>query len=177
MAPFDLTRRPAPGDYADYQIAYLDAVPDGDVLAAMEREGRRTVRILRGIEAARAGHAYAPGKWTVRQVVAHLSDAERVFAYRALRFGRGDLTPLPAFDQDQYVPASHAETRPWSELVGELEAIRRASLMLFQSFAAEDWERAGEASGSRTTVRALAWVVVGHELHHRRILAERYGVG
>lgn len=176
MTGFDLARRPAPGDCSQYLSGYVAAVPDGDILAALEREGARAVGLFRALPAHLADHAYAPGKWTIRQVVAHLSDSERVFAYRALRFGRADETPLPSFDQDAWLPHAHAETRPWSELVDELAAVRAASLHLFRSFAPEDWERRGVASGHPVSVRALAWVISGHEIHHRRVLAERYGV-
>jgi hypothetical protein len=132
--------------------------------------------MLRALPPRLVHHAYAPGKWTVAGVVAHVADSERVFAYRALRFGRGDATPLANFDQEIVAPNSHADTRAWRDLVDELETVRAASLHLFRSFAPEDWRRRGVASGAPMSVLSLAWVVAGHELHHRRVLIERYGV-
>jgi len=176
MSGFDLTRRPSPGDCSEYLAGYVAAAPDGDILTTLEREGARAVPLFRALTAEQADFAYAPGKWSVREVVAHLSDSERVFAYRALRFGRADETPLPSFDQDAWLPYAHARERPWNELVDELAAVRATSLHLFRSFAPEDWERRGVASGHPIQVRAIAWVIAGHEIHHRRVLAERYGI-
>lgn len=176
MSGADLARRPAPSEYAEFYAAYVAAVPDGDILATLEREGARAVAMFRALPAGREDFAYGPGKWAIRAVVAHLSDAERVFGYRALRFGRADPTPLPSFDQEAWMPHAHAAARDWSGLVDELAAVRAASLHLFRSFAPEDWTRTGVASGATITVRALGWVIAGHELHHRRVLAERYGV-
>jgi uncharacterized damage-inducible protein DinB len=176
MATLDLARRPDRSEYADFYAGYVAAVPDGDLLATLEREGRVTVAALAALPAERADFAYAPGKWTIREVVAHVSDAERVFSYRALRFGRNDPTPLPSFDQEHWTPYSHAATREWRALLDELATVRAASLHLFRSFEAEDWDRRGIASGVPVTVRALAWIVAGHQLHHRRVLVERYGL-
>lgn len=176
MTALDLGRRPAPADCSPYLAGYVAAAPDGDILATLEREGARAVALFRSLPGERADFAYAPGKWTIREVVAHISDCERVFAYRALRFGRADATPLPSFDQDAWMPHAHAGARPWTELIDELAAVRAASLHLFRSFAPEDWERSGIASDAPLTVRAVAWVVAGHELHHRRVLGERYGI-
>jgi len=170
-------RRPAAGEFAPFYAGYVAAVPEGDIVATLEREGRDFVAELRALAPGRAAHRYAPGKWTIAEVVAHVADAERVFTYRALRFGRGDATPLPGFEQDLWVPASHAGSRPFAALLDELEAVRAASLHLFRSFEPEDWDRAGEASGLPVSVRGLAWIAAGHALHHRRILVERYGLG
>ena len=176
MTEHDLAVRPEASEYAPFYAGYVGSVPEGDVVATLEREGRALVDRLRGLSAGAADHAYAPGKWTVREVVAHVADAERVFAYRALRFGRSDATPLPGFDQEIYVPASHAAKRPLETLIDDFEAVRAATLSLFRSFEPGDWSRGGEASGARVTVRALAWILAGHELHHRRVLRERYGL-
>jgi hypothetical protein len=169
--------RPQPPEFADFYLDYVSEVPDGDVLASLEREGEHALAFLRGVPAERIRHAYAPGKWSVSEVLSHLSDAERVFAYRALRFGRGDSTELPGFDQEVWVPNSHADRRPWEDLLDEFRGVRAATLHLFRSFDAEDWRRTGVASGKPVSVRALAWIIVGHELHHRRVLVERYGLG
>ena len=171
------TVRPGGDEYAEFYSGYVGEVPEGDVLETLEREGEAAIALLRSIDPERSRHSYAPGKWMVRELVAHVSDAERVFSYRALRFGRADPTPLASFDQELWHPHSHAATRRWSDLVDELRVVRAATLHLFRSFEPEDWLRRGTASGVELTVRALAWIVAGHELHHRRVLRERYGIG
>lgn len=169
-------QRPERSEYGDFHVGYVGCVPDGDVLETLEHEGERAIAMLRAIPHERASHRYEPGKWTIREVVAHLADSERVFTYRALRFGRSDATPLAGFDQELWLPHAHAEERRLTDLIDELRVVRAASLHLFRSFAPEDWARRGTASGVEITVRALAWVVAGHELHHRKVLIERYGV-
>ncbi len=173
---FDWSARPAAGEYGEFHAGYIAAVPAGDIRETLARESAAAAAFYGAIQEARAGHAYAPGKWTIREVLAHIADGERVFAYRALRFGRGDRTPLPGFDQDTWVPESHAASRPWPDLVADFNAVRTASLHLFRSFAESDWARHGEASGIEVSVRAIAFILAGHELHHRRILVERYGL-
>lgn len=170
------TERPGRDEYGEFHVGYIGSAPDGDILETLEREGEAIISLLRSISPEAAGHSYAPGKWTVRELVAHVSDSERVFAYRALRFGRADPTPLAGFDQELWHPHSHAAKRAWTDLVDELRAVRAASLHLFRSFEPEDWLRRGTASEVEISVRALAWVVAGHELHHRRVLRERYGI-
>lgn len=170
------TIRPQRDEYGDYFGGYVAAVPEGDILETLEREGERAIELLRSLPSTRADFAYAPGKWTIREVVAHVSDGERVFAYRALRFGRADATPLASFDQDAWLPHAHAADRRWHDLVDELRTVRAATLHLLRSFDRDDWLRRGVASGVTISVRALAWVIAGHELHHRRILRERYGL-
>jgi uncharacterized damage-inducible protein DinB len=176
MPTHDLRRRPDPSEYAPFYANYVAAVPDGDIVETVEREGRWIVDALRRLPASAPDHAYAPGKWRVREVVAHVADGERVFAYRLLRFGRGDRTPLASFDQDQWIGNCHALTRPFAAIVDDLEAARASTLGILRSLEPADFDRDGEASGARVTVRALAWIVAGHELHHRRVLAERYGL-
>ncbi|HEX9108815.1 MAG TPA: DinB family protein, partial [Longimicrobiales bacterium] len=127
-----------------------------------------------GMSDEQADFAYAPGKWTIKQVVGHLADTERVMSARALCFARGEQAPLPAFDENAYVDNAGFEQRTLESLVQELRAVRAASVALFDGLGAEAWTRRGTASGHGITVRALAWVIVGHELHHRAILRERY---
>jgi len=172
----DLSARPDRGEYADFYAGYVDAVPEGDIRETLAAASREMEAFYAAIPESKGGFAYAPGKWTVREVLGHVADSERVFTYRALRFGRGDRTPLPGFDQEILVPHSNVAVRPWSELLDDLFTIRRCTLNLFRSFREEDWERRGEASGVEVSVRALAFVVTGHELHHRRVLRERYGL-
>jgi len=131
---------------------------------------------FRDVPEARGAHRYAPGKWSVRQVMCHLADAERIMAYRALRIARGDATPLPGFDENAYAPESGADAVALAELVAEFADVRRASLALFRHLPADAWVRRGTASESPFSVRALAWVLVGHPIHHLAVLRERYGV-
>src|SRR6187402_1096977 len=131
---FDFTARPGSGEFADFHTGYLAAVPAGDIRETLVRESAAASAFYGAISEERAGHAYAPGKWTVREVVSHIADSERVFAYRALRFGRGDDTPLAGFDQELWVPQCHAGTRSWTDLLADLMAVRTASLHLFRSF-------------------------------------------
>ena len=168
--------RPLPDEYGDFHAAYISVVPEGDIRERLEASLGDLREFYGGIAEAAGNHAYEIGKWTVREVVGHIADSERVFAYRALRFGRGDETALPGFDQEIFVPNSNAATRPWASILADLFAVREATLHLFRSFTPRDWLRRGEASGISMTVRAAAWVIVGHELHHRRILRERYGL-
>ena len=169
------TTRPAPEEYAPYYGTYIGKVADGDVVDALRGQITDTLAYLRAIPESRGGHRYAEGKWSIREVVGHLTDAERIFAYRALRFARDDSTPLPGFDENAFVANARFDERTLASLINEFEAVRRATIAQFESFFPEEWLRAGNASGKQMSVRALAWVIAGHELHHRGILRERYG--
>lgn len=169
------TRAPGPDEHAPYYARYVSLVPQGaDVLDALERQGRDTAALLRSLPPERATFRYAPGKWSIAESAGHVADAERVFSYRALRFARGDATPLPSFEQDGWVDASGHGHRPLASLADELEVVRGATLALLRPLDAEAWTRGGTASGHHVTVRALAWIIAGHELHHVGILRERY---
>lgn len=172
-----LMTRPEAGEYAPYYQRYIDWLPQGDLLEGLRRQNADTVAMLSRLDEARALHRYEPGKWSVKEVVGHLADAERVFAYRALRIARADETPLASFDENTYVPAGGFDARPMASLLGELAAVRAASLALFSTFDAAAWTRMGTASGHRVSVRALVSIILGHELHHVAILRERYGIG
>src|ERR1044071_677514 len=166
--------RPEPGEYDQFYAGYLAHVPDGDLLTMLAAQGRETAKLLRSVPVSRADFAYAPGKWTLKEVIGHVSDAERVFSYRALRFARGDATPLASFNEQAWAPQSGARARTLGDLVDELTTVRRATLALLAHLPAEAPLRRGTASGKEITVRALAWIIAGHELHHVRIIRERY---
>lgn len=168
------TERPRPGEYAPYYARYIERVPPGDIVIVLRDQLEDTRELLRRVPGSRGDHAYAPGKWTIKEVVGHVADAERVFAYRALRIARGDATPLPGFDENAYVPAGHFGDRPLGQLVEEFAAVRTATLALLNGLPAEAWARTGTASDTTVSVRALAAIIAGHELHHRAILEERY---
>jgi uncharacterized damage-inducible protein DinB len=156
--------------YADY-VAEAGEIPVLDQLAVQVDD---TVRLLQPLSEQQAGYRYAPGKWTVKEVVGHVIDAERVFAGRALHFARRDPAPLPGFDQGPWVLEACSDERPLRSLLAELEAVRRSTLALFRSFPTDVWDSRGMASEVEFTVRAVLFIIAGHELHHRRVLEERY---
>jgi uncharacterized damage-inducible protein DinB len=168
---------PASDEYAPAFGLYVTRVPPGDVVAQLERQIGETAALLRPLDPARGRHRYAPGKWSIVEILGHLADTERIFAYRALRFARGDQTPLASFDENTYVPAAECERRALTDVLEEFEAVRAATVALFASLPEPAWTRWGVASGQRMTVRASARVIAGHELHHVEVLKTRYGVG
>lgn len=168
--------RPTTDEHVPYYAKYIALVPDGDLLDLLRTQQQEIARLLRGLSDEQASHAYAPGKWTVKEVVGHLSDTERVFAYRMLRFSRGDATPVPGFDENVYTPAGHFNARTMDDLVDEFEAVRAATIHLLRPMSAEDLARLGTANSAPISVRALAYIAAGHERHHVAILRERYGV-
>ena len=169
--------RPRADEHAPYYERYIALVPDGDLVELLREQQHQTVRLLRPLTDERARFAYAPGKWTVKEVVGHLADAERIFAYRALRFARGDAKPLTGFDENAYVPAGRFNARSLGDLLDEFEAVRSATIHLLRHLDDAELARVGVANDNPMSVRALAYVVAGHERHHVKLLRERYGVG
>ena len=166
--------RPEPSEHAPYYARYVDLVPDGPIVDLLRGQIRDTLDLIRGLPDSKADHAYAPGKWTIRQVVGHVADAERVFSYRALRFGRRDDTQLPGFEENDYAREGGFGARALRHLADELEAVRRATVLLFEGFDDGAWLRKGVASSNPVSVRALAYIIAGHERHHVKVLRERY---
>lgn len=169
--------RPAPDEFAPYYGRYIDRVPDGDIVVTLERSARDTAVLLHSdLARDRADHRYADGKWTVKEVLGHVMDAERVFMYRALRFARADATPLPGFEENDWTPAGRFGDRALDDLIEEFLAVRNASLHLLRGLPRGTWAHRGQAAGVTMSTRALAWATAGHELHHRALLQERYFV-
>ena len=166
--------RPAADEYAEYYEKYVRLVPDGDVVLRTGAQVRDTVALLEGLSEEGAELAYAAGKWSIKEVLGHVIDAERVFSYRMLRIGRADETPLESFDENAYAVSARSDSRSLESLLDELRAVRSSTVALEMNLPAEAWARAGTASGYRVTVRGLAYILAGHELHHRAILQERY---
>ena len=166
--------RPAEGEFLPYYERYIALVPKGDVLSTLNAQMDETQALLRELPANISTYRYAPDKWSVNEVVGHMIDSERIFAARALRFARKDPTPLPGFEQDDYVRNSMFDAYPLAELASELEAVRRASVFLFKHLEEPAWMYRGVANNAEITVRALAYIIAGHELHHREILSARY---
>jgi hypothetical protein len=169
-----MTSVPDRTEAAEYYFRYIDLVPEGDICSLLEAQGRETADMLLGIGGAQSLHRYAPGKWTIRGVLGHIIDAERLFVFRAMWFARGFDAPLPSFDQDTAASAAGADDRPWPGLVEEFSALRASSAIFFRSLPSEAWTRRGIASDCPFTVRALAYVTFGHVAHHVKVLGERY---
>jgi DinB superfamily len=166
--------RPTSNEYAPFYEKYVSLIPSEDILGTLEAQRVQMAQLFAARSEREGNFRYANGKWSVKEVLGHINDAERVFSYRAMRIGRGDTTPLPAFDQDDYVKQSGAGARTLGDLAEEFQVIRNSSIALFRSFDELAWPREGTASDVSVTVRALAFIIAGHELHHRRILEERY---
>jgi uncharacterized damage-inducible protein DinB len=175
ITPSPLLARPEPDEHLPYYARYVELVPDGDVVDRLERQLEETLTLVSAFGEQRAGHRYAPGKWSVREVVGHVVDTERIFTYRALAAARGETTPLPGFDENAYVAAADFDARTLNSLLGELTVVRRATLTFFRNLGDPALLRRVSANGAPITPRAIAWIVAGHERHHRNILRERYG--
>ena len=168
------TKKPEQSEFLPYYGKYIDLVSGGDVLTTLAKQMEETQALLRAQPASIATHRYAPGKWSVNEVIGHVLDAERIFAARALRFARNDGTPLPSFEQDDYVANATFNAYPLSELALELASVRQSTIYLFRHIDEAAWMRRGVASDAEVTVRALAYIIAGHELHHRQILRSKY---
>jgi len=159
----------------EYYFTYIDLVePDEDVLTALEQEIVKTRALLGGLPEEAGDIRYAEGKWSIRESLGHVIDAERVFSFRAFAMGRGDRQPIPGMEQDEYAKASNAGERSLAFLLDEFEAVRSATVALFRSFDDEAWARRGTASGFEFVVRAFPYIVLGHERHHHVIFRDRY---
>lgn len=169
------TARPQPGQYVAYFDNYISRVPAGaEPLTVLAEQPAGLRQLIGGLTEEQALTAYAPGKWTIKEMLLHIIDTERIFAYRALRIARGDQQPLPGFDENAYAEESGANARSLSDLFQEYDAVRQATLTLFRSFTPAQLDRTGTASNNPLSVRALLFVLPGHEAHHRHILRERY---
>jgi uncharacterized damage-inducible protein DinB len=169
-----LAIRPSADEFAPYYARYIDRVPDGDLLVTLESQLEATVALLDTFGESNAGIRYAPGKWSVKQVVGHLNDAERIFTYRAVCAARGERASLPGFDENTYVDEGGFDGRTLNSLMGEMTAVRRATLSLVRNLDDAQVARTVVANGVPVSVRALAWIIAGHEVHHAELFRERY---
>jgi len=169
--------RPPPEEYAPFYAGYVDAVGDQDPFELLETQFGEVERLLAEVERDEELAPYAPGKWSVKEVLVHLSDAERIFSTRILRLARGDATPLPGYEQDGYATASRADERSLANILAELYAVRASTLALLWSLDEEAFTRRGTASDAPTSVRALLWIIPGHMKHHIGVLRDKYGLG
>lgn len=172
--PHRETARPAAHEAAPYYFTYIDKAPSGDILETLERQKAETLVFLEGISEEKSLHRYGAGKWSIRQVLGHINDTERVFAFRAFWFARGYDSPLPSFEQEIAVAAAGADDVSWARHVEEFTAVRTATTAFFRNLPEAAWSRTGVASGNPFTARALAWIAAGHAAHHIGIVKERY---
>ncbi|MBX0326195.1 DinB family protein [Oscillochloris sp. ZM17-4] len=169
--------RPAPDEYAPFYAGYVARVPDGDILEILQAQLATTKGLLAPLSREQTRARPTPEDWNILEVLGHITDGEQVFAYRALRIGRGDLTPLAGFEQDDYVRAARSAERTIEDLLEAYAAQRRATIATLRSFDAEAWLRSGTVSGNPCSARSCAYIAAGHELHHIADLHERYGIG
>jgi hypothetical protein len=169
-----MIERPKEGEYLAAYSRYIALVPEGDILSILAKQNESTLALLHGLSEGQAGFRYAPGKWSVKELVAHLSDAERIFAARALRFARADQTPLPGFEEDDYVRHGAFDRFTLADLGAGFGDVRRSTLSLLKLMPVEASLRRGKANNAEISVRALAYVIAGHELHHMNVLRTRY---
>jgi hypothetical protein len=166
--------KPTPQEYSEYYNTYIQNVPDGDLIQTLQTVHQKTQLILRDVPEEKGDYAYEEGKWTIKQVLQHMIDAERVMAYRALRIGRGDTTELAGYDENLFAANARVSHLRLSELLGEFHLLRLTTIQLFSRFSEEESLRMGTANGADVSVRALAFIIVGHEMHHLRVLQLRY---
>lgn len=166
--------RPGKDEHLEYYSKYIDRVSDGDIVAKLESQLGETLEFLRSIPDSKLDFRYAPGKWNIREIVGHLADGERVFQYRAWRFSRADTTPVPGFEENDYVANAPFSRMKISDLISEFEHLRYATIRLFSALDADAMERRGTANGAGVSVRAIAWIIAGHVDHHEEVLRTRY---
>ena len=169
-----MTERPDRTEYFEYYHQYVGQVPDGDIVETLATQRDDVVSLLRSLSEDVGGHRCAEGKWSVKELIGHVNDTERMMGYRSLAFARGDKSPFPGFDQDQYVAGGNFGGRTIADLAEEFESLRASHLTLFGSHGEGVWLRRGTASDCEFTTRAVAWIMAGHVIHHVAILSERY---
>ncbi len=168
--------RPHTAEAAPYYFKYIDLITSDDIVPAIQAQKDETVRFLEGISEEKSLYAYAPGKWTIRELLNHVNDGERVFLYRAFWFARGFQDALPSFEQDVAVQFAQANQTSWAQLVAEFKTVRWATITFFQNLPDEAWSRTGVASDNEVSVRAIAYIIAGHVTHHTHVLREKYGI-
>jgi uncharacterized damage-inducible protein DinB len=173
MRNFNVSK-PEETEYLSYYSGYVSRVGDANVLDTLGKQLDETLGLLRSIPESQAGFRYAPGKWSIKELVGHMIDTERIFAYRALRFARNDRTPVPGYEQDDYIRHASFDDYPLDDLAAEFASVRQSTLFLFRHLDEEAWMRRGVANESEVSVRALAYIIAGHELHHREVLRSKY---
>ena len=166
--------RPDASEHIPYYSKYISLVPNGNIVTILEEQRQSTPELLRLITEAQSLNRYAPDKWSIKEVIGHLSDNERIFTYRALRLARNDRTALPGYESDDYIEYGEFDKRTWQELITEFQTVRAATVSLYQSLDEVAWTRTGVANNDPISVRAIAYVIAGHELHHLKLIKDFY---
>ncbi|QSO54598.1 DinB family protein [Alicyclobacillus curvatus] len=166
--------QPVKDEYPEYYEKYIGRLSGGDIYDILQEQRTTTIKLFRSLQDDEAGKSYAPGKWTMKEVVGHMADTERVMAYRMLVIARGDTTPLSSFEQDHYVTAAQYERLPWEQIYTDFDAVRSATLGLIGTIDEVSWLRSSTVGGNKMSARALAYIIAGHELHHVSVIQDKY---
>lgn len=169
-----MSGKPEAAEHNPYYSRYIDLVPEGDIVSTLRDQFKDTLALIRTIPEPRGGFRYSEGKWSVKEMLGHLIDAERIFVYRALCIARGEKQNLPGFEEDDYVRGAAFDSLQLSALIEEFESVRNSTVRFFASLRGSDWKKMGTANGSGVSVRAIAYIMAGHERHHLGVLRERY---
>jgi len=169
-----MTLRPEKNEYAEFYETYVSLVEETDIISALENQPKTLRALLAGVSAEKENFRYAEGKWSVKELLGHVIDGERVFSYRALRISRGEQTPLASFEENEYVAGSNFSNSDFADFIEEFSMLRAANVLLFKNLSSQAWRRTGTASDAEVSVRALAFIMVGHVRHHANILRTRY---
>lgn len=169
-----MLQRPNPSEYLTYYDKYIQPLPDSGLLSYMSQQSESFIKFIESLNSDQLTLKYAPEKWTIKEVITHVNDIERIFAYRLLAIVRGEKKPMPGFNENEYISDANVANRTKENLIKEFSALRISNFALFESIENEDWLRQGQMSGSNTSVRAIAYIMVGHVDHHTNILKERY---
>ena len=172
-----MNKRPEKDEYATFYAGYVALVEETDIIPALQNQIGEIENLFAGMTDEKSDFRYAPGKWTIKESLGHICDTERVFAYRALRISRGDQTPLAGFEQNGYVAESNFGQTKLADLLEEFSLLRRANILMFKNLSDQAWSKTGTASGAQISVRAIAFIMVGHARHHAQVLQMRYNVG
>jgi uncharacterized damage-inducible protein DinB len=167
-------QRPVKHEYPDYYVPYVDLVPEGDIVQLLNENLQKTVSLFEGLSEEASLKRYAPDKWSIKEVLGHITDTERIMSYRLLRIGRGDETPLAGFNENDYVQAAKTNNLSLSTIIDDFKTVRNATITLIKNTPREAWANKGNANGMEITTRAIAYIIAGHEMHHRKIVEERY---
>ncbi|GLH72122.1 hypothetical protein GETHLI_06240 [Geothrix limicola] len=166
--------RPQPGEYSEGYAPYIAAAPEGDPLALLQAQADEVAKLFAGISEAQGAYKYAPGKWSLKDLIQHLSDGERIFAYRCLRIGRGDTTPLPGWEENDYAATAQADARSLADLLADFQAARAATLTMFRGMPDAAWGNQGTTNNRSITARCIPYICLGHVAHHLTVIRERY---
>ncbi|MEH7351983.1 DinB family protein [Neobacillus drentensis] len=169
-----MLQRPLENEYPEYYVPYVNLVSDGDLLPILKENLDATIALFEGISEEDGHFRYAPGKWSIKEVLVHMTDTERIMAYRLLRIGRGDQTPLAGFSENDYINGSQFNQLPIKNIIEDFIAVRKSTITLIQNMPEEAWIRKGFANDKEITTRAIAYIILGHAIHHCNIINERY---